>query len=212
MNAAVHWSTIGAMILCGLGMGTVFDIYRAAAARLRFRRWLLPLIDLLYWIAATLIVFRILLGVNYGEVRLYVFLGIGIGVTAYFGLFSAQVLRAAGWIFEALRRLGLLIWRTVRALFIVPVLWIVRMLASLLDAVFVVTAAVLIWIIKLLLRPLGPPGRWLWDRLLPVRRQFQRARHMFQRAVERVKEVWRVLRGPEVPDRPDKPDPPDRDD
>ncbi|MDI4649379.1 spore cortex biosynthesis protein YabQ [Cohnella hashimotonis] len=205
MNAAVHWSTIGAMILCGLGMGTVFDIYRAAAARLRFRRWLLPLFDLLYWVAATLIVFRILLGVNYGEVRLYVFLGIGIGVCAYFGLFSSYVLRAAGWIFEALRKLGLLLWRIVRILLVVPLMWIVRALASLLDAVFVVTAALLLWLAKLLLRPLGPPGRWLWDRLLPVRKQFHRVRQLFQRIGIRVKEVWRVLKGPDDPS--DKPDP-----
>nr|WP_286672600.1 spore cortex biosynthesis protein YabQ [Cohnella hashimotonis] len=193
------------MILCGLGMGTVFDIYRAAAARLRFRRWLLPLFDLLYWVAATLIVFRILLGVNYGEVRLYVFLGIGIGVCAYFGLFSSYVLRAAGWIFEALRKLGLLLWRIVRILLVVPLMWIVRALASLLDAVFVVTAALLLWLAKLLLRPLGPPGRWLWDRLLPVRKQFHRVRQLFQRIGIRVKEVWRVLKGPDDPS--DKPDP-----
>lgn len=205
MNAAVHWSTIGAMMLCGLGMGTVFDIYRAAATRLRFRRWLLPAIDLLYWIAATLIVFRILLGVNYGEVRLYVFLGIGIGVCAYFGLFSSYVLRAAGWIFETLRKLGLLLWRIVRILLVVPLTWIVRTLASLLDAVFVVTAALLLWVVKLLLRPLGPPGRWLWDRLLPVRKQLNRAGQWFQRAAGRVKEVWRVLRGPDDP--ADKSDP-----
>ncbi|WP_217596988.1 spore cortex biosynthesis protein YabQ [Cohnella sp. GbtcB17] len=207
MNAAVHWSTIGAMILCGLGMGTVFDIYRAAAVRLHFRRWLLPVIDLLYWVAATLIVFRILLGINYGEVRLYVFLGIGIGVCAYFGLFSSHVLRAAGWIFETLRKLGLLLWRIVRILLIVPLTWIVRTLASLLDAVFVVTAALLLWLAKLLLRPLGPPGRWLWDRLLPVRKQFNRASRLFQRVAARVKEVWRVLRGPNDP--PDKPGPGD---
>lgn len=195
MNAAVHWSTIGAMILCGLGMGTVFDIYRAAAGRLHFRRWLFPMLDLVYWIAATLIVFRILIGVNHGEVRLYVFLGIGIGVTGYFGLFSSTVLRTAGWLFDMLRKLGMLIWRTIRILLVVPVLWIVRTLAALLDAVFVVTAAVLLWVSKLLLRPLTPLGRWLWDRLLPVRRQINRLREMFQRIRDRVKEVWLILRG-----------------
>jgi len=196
VNAAVHWSTIGAMILCGIGMGTVFDIYRAAAHRLRFRRWFFPLLDLIYWIASTLIVFRILLGVNYGEVRVYVFLGIGIGVTGYFGLLSSHVLRAAGWIFEMLRRLAMLLWRSVRILLVVPALWIVRTLASVLDAVFIVTAAVLLWVFKLLLRPLARPGRWLWDRLLPVRRQFDRALQLFRKVRERVKEVWRVLRGP----------------
>lgn len=195
MNAAVHWTTIGAMVLCGLGMGTVFDIYRAASLRLRFRRWMFPLLDLIYWIAATLIVFRILIGVNHGEVRIYVFLGLGIGVTAYFGLFSQAVLRTAGWLFDMLRKLALLLWRTVRVLLIIPVQWIVRTLAVLLDAIFVVTAAVLLWLLKLLLRPLAPLGRWLWDRLLPVRRRFIIFREMFQRVRDRVKEVWHVLRG-----------------
>ncbi|RIE01364.1 hypothetical protein D3H35_23625 [Cohnella faecalis] len=67
MNAAAQWMTIGSMVLCGLSMGTVFDVYRVAARRFHIARWMLPPLDLIYWAAATLCVFAVLLRYNHGK-------------------------------------------------------------------------------------------------------------------------------------------------
>lgn len=194
MNAAAQFTTIGALMLCGLAMGLVFDVYRVASHRFHIARWLLPGLDVVYWAAATLGVFNILLNNNYGEVRMYVFLGLGIGVTGYFGLFSARVVKLTGWLFERFKGLFRILWKLVNIIIIVPVTWIVRLLAKLLDIVFVVTAALLLWVGRLLLKPFSALGRRLWAMLLPVRRQFRPVVGAYVRMREKVKMIRDIFR------------------
>lgn len=171
-------------------MGTVFDVYRVAARRFRIARWMLPPLDLIYWAAATLCVFAVLLRYNHGEVRLFVFLGLGIGVTGYFGLFSGWVVKLSGWLFEAIKRVSLLLWRIVRVLFVIPVSWLVRFLAKLIDIVFIILAALLLGLYRLAVKLLRPPGRWLWAKLMPIRRRMR----PIVLAWRRGKEKWRQIR------------------
>jgi spore cortex biosynthesis protein YabQ len=186
--------TIAFMMMCGLVMGLVFDVYRVASHRFHVARWLLPALDLVYWAAATLGVFGILLGNNEGEVRMYVFLGLGIGVTGYFGLLSNWVVKLSGKLFDILKSLFLFVWKLIRALAITPILWIIRLLAKLLDIVFIVTVATLLWIGKLLLKPLSRLGKWVWLKLLPVRKKFEpvvRAYRSLRERIKRIREAWR---------------------
>jgi spore cortex biosynthesis protein YabQ len=194
VNAASQWTTIGWMIVCGLAMGTVFDFYRVGAQRFHIPRWLLPVLDLAFWAAATLGVFSVLLDSNHGEVRMYVFLGLGIGVTGYFGLFSSWVVKVAAWLYDTGKQTAALLWKTVRILLIVPFLWIVRLLAKLLDIAFVVTAALLLWTFGLLLKPLKWPARWVWNRILPLRRQVRLLMNTTVRFINKVKAAWEVFR------------------
>lgn len=171
-------------------MGTVFDVYRVASHRFHVARWLLPALDMVYWAAATLGVFSILLNSNEGEVRMYVFLGLGIGVTGYFGLFSQWVVKLSGKLIDFVKSLFRFLWKLFNSLLLIPFLWIVRLLAKLLDILFVITAAILLGTGKLLLKPILALGRWVWPKLLPIRRKFQ----PIVRACTRVKERWRKVR------------------
>ena len=195
MSAASQWTTIGWMVLCGICMGTAFDLYRVSFRRFRLPRWLLPALDAAFWAAATLTVFQVLRSHNHGEVRLYVFLGLGVGVTGYFGLASSWVIRTITWLLDAILRVGNWIWRMFRLVVIVPVAFIVRLLARLLDVAFVVTAALLLWTGRLLLAPLRPPGRYLWAKLLPVRRTVGRWRAHGARLVGKLRAAWEIFRG-----------------
>lgn len=168
-------------------MGLLFDLHRVAAARYRAVRRLAPGLDVLYWVVSALLVFGVLLAVNHGQLRVFVFLGLGIGVTGYFGLLSPAVVRlvtllleAAGGTVRALRRgLAMLVLR--------PSGWLVRALAQLTDVAFLLILALVVglarlalWPVKPLLRRLGrvvfpalkklvPPGRFA-----PVGRAFRR--------------------------------------
>nr|WP_260440187.1 spore cortex biosynthesis protein YabQ [Cohnella lubricantis] len=186
----MHFATIGTMILCGLAMGMAFDVYRVACHRFSVRRWMLPGFDVVYWAAATMYVFRALLHHNFGEVRLYVFLGIAIGITGYFGLISPTAIKAISRLFRIGQSICLFIWRIIRTVLIVPILWIVKALARLADVVFVVIAALILWIGKLLAKPLGKLGRWIWQLLLPVRRALRPVRDF----VHAVRDKWRAIR------------------
>lgn len=195
MSTASQWTTIGWMMLCGVCMGTAFDLYRVSFRRFQLPRWLLPALDFAFWAAATLTVFHVLRNHNHGEVRLYVFLGLGIGVTGYFGLASAWVVKAFGWLLDALIGVSAWMWKMVRMLVIAPVLYVVRLLAKLLDVIFVVTAALLLWLGKLLLVPLRPVGRYLWSRMLPLRKAARRCQAYAERFARKVKSAWAVFKG-----------------
>jgi spore cortex biosynthesis protein YabQ len=182
------------MVLSGLAMGTVFDVYRVACHRFSVRRWMLPGLDLLYWAAATLGVFRVLLQHNNGEIRLYVFLGLGIGITGYFGLFSPWVVRISSWSFRAAAWTFSALLKTARLLLIVPLGWMLKAIAKLLDVVFLVFAALLLWIGRLALRPLRPLGVRLWRLLLPVRRRLAPMAEAARRigsALRRIRDLFR---------------------
>lgn len=171
MNMASQWTTVGWMVLCGFCMGTAFDVYRVIVHRFRLPRWLLPALDLLYWTAATLVVFQVLRQQNGGEVRLYVFLGLGIGVTMYFAIASAFIMRMTGWLLDGAKRIARGTGRMGRLLVVAPIKLLVRFLAKVLDIVFVVSAALLLWLFRMLLIPLRPVGRYIWARLLPARKK-----------------------------------------
>lgn len=190
MNAAAQWMTIASMMLSGLAIGIVFDVYRVASHRFHVARWMLPALDIVYWAAATLAVFSILLDSNKGEVRMYVFLGLGIGVTGYFGLFSGWVIKLSSKIIDIFQSLFHFLWKLFNTLLLTPFLWIVRLIAKLIDILFIITAAILLWLGKLLLRPLSAIGRWLWPKLLPIRRAFEPIIRFFTR----IRERWRQIR------------------
>lgn len=189
MSAAVQGMTIAYMMLCGLAMGLVFDVYRVASHRFRIARWLLPGLDVVYWAAATLCVFAVLLNSNQGEVRMYVFLGLGIGVTGYFGLFSGWTVKLSGKMIDLLQSAFRIGARILRAIVGVPVFWVVRILAKLLDIAFIVTAALLLWVGKLLLKPFASSGRLIWAKLLPVRRKFSPVADAWRRMRERIGQI-----------------------
>ncbi|BBI30666.1 hypothetical protein KCTCHS21_00650 [Cohnella abietis] len=186
--------TIVSMMMCGLAMGLVFDVYRVASHRFTVARWLLPALDVVYWAAATLGVFRILLASNEGEVRMYVFLGLGIGITGYFGIFSSWVVKLSSKFFDFLKALFRFLWKLFNTLVLVPFLWIVRLIAKIIDIFFIVTAALLLWTGKLLFKPFVAMGIRIWPKLLPVRRKFEPMVRAYGRMRERARQIRDIFK------------------
>lgn len=67
----------------GYGAGFAWDFYHALRKGLRLRRWGTSCGDLLFWVVLTGAVFGFLLLVTWGEMRWYVFFGLGLGAVAY---------------------------------------------------------------------------------------------------------------------------------
>lgn len=91
MNLEMQWMTLLWMLISGSALGVVFDSIRIVEWRYRFPRWSIHVLDLLYWVWAALYVFRTLYRTNEGELRLYVFLGLFLGVWIYFLCLSAII-------------------------------------------------------------------------------------------------------------------------
>ncbi|WP_274365910.1 spore cortex biosynthesis protein YabQ [Paenibacillus thermotolerans] len=149
--------TLAAMALSGAGLGLLFDTYRVVSGEFRFPRWLIPPLDLLYWFAGTLAVFRILYESNGGEVRMYVFLALLIGVSFYFGLLSGLVVRLIRTIIRfCLKTVRFALWLG-NIMFIKPIMWLYR--ASIVILGFL--AALSIFLSKLMLQLAYPFWRFL---------------------------------------------------
>ncbi|HEX6923159.1 MAG TPA: spore cortex biosynthesis protein YabQ, partial [Bacillales bacterium] len=75
MNLSVQFMTMAAMAVMGLWIGISVDTYGRFFYRGGRRRWNVMQItgDLVFWLVQGLLVFFVLLNVNEGDVRIYVF-------------------------------------------------------------------------------------------------------------------------------------------
>lgn len=99
-SLALQGQTFVVLCLGGLLVGFLFDVYTAFRSVFRLRRGLLTNIgDLVYWLIVTVVVYVLLFITNGGEVRLYMFAGVVLGVWIY-----EKLLRAG---FSTLLRTGI---------------------------------------------------------------------------------------------------------
>ena len=108
-SAGQQLITLGWMVVTGAGIGFVFDLYRLARGLLRPRWFFTALGDGLFWLFVASFTFGVLLQVNFGEVRSYIFLGIFLGLFLYYRLLSPLVLKLALKILGFLNRILTLI-------------------------------------------------------------------------------------------------------
>lgn len=94
-------------IVIGIIAGFCYDIYKVTRGTLRLRRIGTALGDVLFWLVLTAVVFILLLLGNWGEVRLYVLLGLALGAVLYLNLFSRRTTSILQWTFRALHQLGI---------------------------------------------------------------------------------------------------------
>jgi len=113
-------------------MGGILDTYRVVSGQLRLARWLVPLFDILYWLAAMVLVFRILYWTNLGEVRLFIFLGLLAGIAIYYTLLSAYVIRYVRLLLKWITAGYRLLLNLIRIFIIKPLIFIYRVLLAIL--------------------------------------------------------------------------------
>jgi spore cortex biosynthesis protein YabQ len=80
------------LMLTGAVLGCVFDVCRMGRNTFKLRSLGTSVTDILFWILAALVVFAVLVGVNQGELRFYVFLALIAGAVSYFRFLSRYVL------------------------------------------------------------------------------------------------------------------------
>jgi spore cortex biosynthesis protein YabQ len=170
----VQFLTLGTMFAGGLLLGTLFDLYRVLAGQLKVPLWLKAPLDLLYWLAGTILVFLLLYESNHGEVRPFVFLAIGIGICFYFGLLSRTVIRIILWLIRAVIAIYRFLLRMIDILIVTPVIWLYRVFVIFLGFL----SALAIFLYKLMLQLLYP----MWKLLLWL-----------------TKPIWRSLRSIPIP-------------
>lgn len=171
MSLQVQFLTLASVALAGIGMGAVFDGYRVAARELKAGRIWIPMFDLLYWLLGALVVFRVLLEVNEGEVRLPVFLGYFIGLAFYFWLLSDPVIRLYRLLAAAVRSVFRFAVRAADALVVRPVRRLAGLAVRLFRLVLTASIALVRFVVQLLSPILGLFARLARPLWLPVRKK-----------------------------------------
>ncbi|WP_379137035.1 spore cortex biosynthesis protein YabQ [Paenibacillus sp. sgz500958] len=159
MNPGVQWVTLLYMLLAGGAMGLAYDSYRVLSFKLHFPKWLNAALDLLYWLAAALFVFRMLYAGNDGQLRFYAFLGLFLGVWIYFLLFSITAKRFVVMLIRWFQYVYKLLVRFLAVVIGMPLKWLWRLFLGILRLL----GRVLMGVLKLL--------RWLTKPIwfMPVR-------------------------------------------
>jgi spore cortex biosynthesis protein YabQ len=176
--------TMGSMFGSGLLLGILYDVYRVAAKKLKVSRWLLAILDLVYWLAATVLVFRLLYLSNQGQVRIFVFLSLMIGICCYFALFSRYVIRLIYLIIRVTKAILRFCKAAIDVLIVKPILAIYRLLVIILGFL----AALSIFFGKIVLQLLYP----LWFITRPLFRMLRKYWHTpawIGRAARKLK-IW----------------------
>jgi len=171
VSLEVQFLTVGSVALAGIGMGAVFDGWRVAARELNAGRMWVPVFDLLFWLLAAAVVFRVLLAVNEGEVRLPVFLGFFIGLAFYFWLLSDPVVRLYRLLAAAIRRMLRLAVRAADALVVRPARWLGRLAAGCFRLVRKASMVLFRFVVKLMNPIFGLSARLARPLLRSVRKR-----------------------------------------
>ncbi|SDW86596.1 spore cortex biosynthesis protein YabQ [Marininema mesophilum] len=182
MTLITQWATMGVMLGSGWLMGMLLDAYRVLARRFRLQGWVISLVDLLYWIAAAILVFNLLLWSNWGELRFTVFVAVVLGWVVYHFWFSNITTKGIQWLLKLVEYTIQMVIRIVVLTLWVPLVtmgrFLLRLIKGLLRLLWAVVRGVL-WLLRPLFRPLGrlftPLGRRIRKKTEPVWRPVVKA-------------------------------------
>ena len=100
---SVYQQAVSLVITIGIGflVGIIYDIYRVTRGLWQPKKLGTFIGDLFFWVIITIMVFTLLLLGNWGEVRVYVFLGLALGFLMYIKYCSLKGQRIISKIFLA---------------------------------------------------------------------------------------------------------------
>lgn len=95
----------GIVMLAGISLGALFDVFRVIRGLLRPGFLATPLLDLLFWVVCTPVLIIYLLLANWGELRGYVAIALVLGFVFYKLFLSGIVLTLLLWIVRGVSNL-----------------------------------------------------------------------------------------------------------
>ncbi|WP_223703323.1 spore cortex biosynthesis protein YabQ [Sutcliffiella deserti] len=173
MTLTTQFYTMLAMVGVGSYLGAAVDTYGRFMKREKRARWIVFLHDLLFWLMQGLVTFYVLLKVNEGEVRFYIFIAIVCGYAAYQSILRYFYLSLLESTIQLSISFYQLLEKIVKMTIIKPIQLLVQAIIFILLGTYKVVYSIvrflliLIWkIIKILTLPIQWVFMLLW-KLLP---------------------------------------------
>nr|WP_275984053.1 spore cortex biosynthesis protein YabQ [Paenibacillus hamazuiensis] len=190
----VQFVTLGMMFLGGLALGVLYDLYRVLSDRLNVPNWVLAILDIVYWLVGTVLVFRLLYASNHGQVRIFIFIGLVIGILFYFSFLSRMTIRFICFMIKVVQAAIRIGKRTIDIFIVTPILFLYRCVIIL----FGFLMALAIFLYKFVLQLLYPFWRlfaWLAKPLI----RWVKSWRWLQAVIRTLGAWWRRWFGPKEP-------------
>lgn len=200
MSLSMQYLTVLAMGLSGAVLGAVYDVYRTILKEWRYLRFLSAILDFAFWVFALGLVLWALQWANNGDVRLYIFLLLGIGLVLYRLLLRDFVVGSTVRMVLAITYFVKMLYRLFLVVVVGPVLWLWAAMFGLFRAVDRLAAVledVILWPFKPLLNLIEWTGRllyrWTVEPLIePVVRPAKK--YVEQRVILPIRKFWGKIR------------------
>jgi spore cortex biosynthesis protein YabQ len=168
MSLTTQLATMLAMIGMGSWLGAALDTYNRFLQRQDRTHWIVFINDILFWIVQGLVIFYVLLLVNEGELRFYIFLAILCGYAAYQSLFRMIYLKMLEWAIWFVMRLYRFFVQLCYYFIVRPTQLLFQTLLALLFLIwklFLSFLHVLYRFVKLLFAPVRWIGFMIWRKI-----------------------------------------------
>ena len=98
MNALLlsQFNTVFIFFLTGICIGLLFDFFRIQRKVLKTCDFITYIQDILFWIVSGLIIIFVIMKYTNGEIRIYMVLGIILGILIYFLIISKYIMKIFG--------------------------------------------------------------------------------------------------------------------
>ena len=95
MNALLlsQFNTVFIFFLTGICIGVLFDFFRIQRKVLKTCDFITYIQDILFWIVSGLIIIFVIMKYTNGEIRIYMVLGIILGILIYFLIISKYIMK-----------------------------------------------------------------------------------------------------------------------
>lgn len=175
MSLSTQFYTMLAMVGMGSWLGAALDTYGRFLKRPMRARWVVFINDFMFWLVQGLILFYILLLVNEGELRVYIFLAVLCGYATYQSLLKQLYLR----FLELLIQTSLAIYRFLikigHVMLVKPIIGLFQLVTTILLGLLHLLLNIIKWgykilitIIKFLFMPILYILKLFW-KLVPKR-------------------------------------------
>ncbi|WEG12720.1 spore cortex biosynthesis protein YabQ [Pullulanibacillus sp. KACC 23026] len=153
------------LAMCGMGiwLGASLTTYHRFFPQRKVWQWLLFVTDLLFWCLQGLIIFYVLLLVNQGVLRFYLFIALLIGFSAYKGLFETTYYKILDTLIHFIVGTARFLRKMVKLFLVQPLLFLLKLLFSLVKMISRMLLAILLFIGTVIYTPL----KWLFGLIIP---------------------------------------------
>ncbi|WP_173918004.1 spore cortex biosynthesis protein YabQ [Halobacillus sp. Marseille-Q1614] len=170
MTLTTQFMTMISMLAGGVYIGAAIDTFNRLFRNRNQRSWLEFLWQPAFWISQAAFLFYILYLVNFGEIRVYVFVAILCGYSAYRALFQNLYQKTLELSIRLVTALFRLIKRILRILIYLPVVGVLILLKNVGFLVYRILYKGIYIVLLVVFTPLMLVFRMIW-RLLPEKIQ-----------------------------------------